>query len=107
MRVVLSTGCDAWRAEKTDDTQWSRYGHRRVWPERASWPPEGEPLMIDKRSGRDFIVRYRRPDKVLRRAVPVPDRPGYVYRGLWEVEPSVRATCAVRPGDEFVIPFDL
>lgn len=107
MRVVLSTMCDAWRAEKIDERQWSRYGHRRVWPERASWPPEGEPLMIDKRSGRDLIVHYRRTDKVLKRDVPVPHRPGYVYRGLWEVEPSVRATCAIRPGDDFVIPFDL
>jgi hypothetical protein len=107
MRVVLSTGCDAWRAEKIDESQWSRYGHKRIWPERASWPPEGEPLMIDKRSGRDFIVHYRRTDKVLKRDVPVPDRPGYVYRGLWEVEPSVRATCVVRPGDDFIIPFDL
>jgi hypothetical protein len=106
MRVVLSTRCDAWRAETIDERGWV-YGHNRVWPARASHPSEGEPLMIDKRSGSDLIVHYRRTDTVLKRDVPVPDRPGYVYRGLWEVEPSVRATCVIRPGDEFVIPFDL
>jgi hypothetical protein len=107
MRVVLSTSCDAWRAESIDDRHWGRYGHKRVYPERASWPPEGEPLMIDRRDGRSLIVHYRRTDKVLRRDVPVPDMPGYVYRGLWEVEPSVRATCSIQPGDKFVVPFDL
>ena len=106
-RVVLSTKCDAWRSESLDEHGWSRYGHSRVWPERASWPPEGEPLMIDKRSGSDLVVHYKRTDKVLKRDVPVPDRPGYVWRGLTEVEPSVRASCFIRPGDEFVLPFDL
>jgi hypothetical protein len=107
MRVVLSTGCDAWRSESLDDRQWHDYGHKRVYPPRASWPPEGEPLLIDKRSGSDFVVHYKRTDRVLRRDVPIPDQPGYVWSGLTEVEPSVRATCSIRPGDEFVIPFDL
>jgi hypothetical protein len=107
MRVVLSTRCDAWRAEKIDERQWSDYGHKRVYPPRASWPPEGEPLLIDKRSGSDLVVHYKRTDRVLKRDVPVPDRPGYVWRGLTEVEPSVRASCFIRPGDEFVLPFDL
>jgi hypothetical protein len=106
MRVTLSTSCDAWRSEAITDHGWA-YGHKRVWPEKASHPPEGEPLLIEDRTGRDLTVRYRRSDQVYKRDVPVPERPGYVYRGLMPVEPRMRASCVIRPGDEFVIPFDL
>jgi hypothetical protein len=106
MRVVISTTARSCGAERYDGDRWTRGGHRRLTPRGASNPPEGVPLTIEGRRDGGLVVRYARTDQVWKRDVPVPDQPGYVYGGLYPVPASLRASCLIYPGDQFVLPFD-
>lgn len=86
-------------------------GNRREYirgvlhPAGASDPPRGVPLVV-KRAGSGFKVSYRRPDTVWKRDVPVPDRPGYVYRGLTPVEASGYASVTFDGDESWLLPID-
>ncbi len=61
-----------------------RYSRGVLSPRTVGSYPRGVPLVV-KRTGYRFSVSFRRTDEVWRRDVPVPDKPGYVYRDLHPV----------------------
>lgn len=80
----------------------------RVRPETClSLPDPTVPHLIEDRRDGGLVIRFERTDLVYRRNVPVPDKPGYVYRGEHSVEPSRRASVLVMPDDTWVLPYDL
>ena len=81
--------------------------HPRLSPATASHPPTGIPLLIEDQRDGGYVVRYPRTDTVYRSNVPVPDRPGYVYRTPQPVAPARRAACVLHTDDTFILPFDL
>ncbi|BDZ52326.1 hypothetical protein GCM10025867_51340 (plasmid) [Frondihabitans sucicola] len=101
-----------WRTEEFRDLRgegWNRRSyHPRLRPDTIDSVPESNtPHLIEGRRDGGFVIRFKRSDKVWKRNVPVPDKPGYVYRGLSDAEPSVRASCLVMPSDSWVLPLDL
>lgn len=88
-----------------DRPRWGE--HSRVHPTTASHPQTGTIYTIERREGRDLVFLYDRTDEVLRRNVPVPDEPGWHYRGLTPVPARQRASARIRPEDTFAIPLDL
>lgn len=85
-----------------------RWDHPRLYPSSvANRPQAGIPHLIEDRRDGGFVIRYARTDTVLRENVPVPGKPGYVYRGKMSAEPQRRASCVVMTDDEWVLPFDL
>lgn len=108
MRVILATGSDAFH---DDDKSRSRdgwgYRHLRITPERCgSLPEQDAPHLIEEHKGGRFIIRFARTDEVWRRNVPVPDKPGYIYRGERPVVPSKRASLWFTGEESWVLPFD-
>lgn len=86
---------------------WRRGYHPRLHPGSAEYPVTGEVYPIKGRnSGGELIIRYARTEKIERRNVPVPGEPGYVYPWAM-VEPRNRASCIVRAGDAWILPYDL
>lgn len=79
----------------------------RLSPATASEPVRDTPYLLEDRRRGGFVFRYERTDQVYKRDVPVPDRPGYVYRGAMPVAPARRASCLVLPEDDWVLPYDL
>lgn len=78
----------------------------RIHPRWANNPPIGEPLELKRRKDGSFYVAYPRTDKVLRRNVPIPDKPGWVWKTSYEPATS-NATCTVDPAhDDFLLPID-
>lgn len=106
MRVVISTTSRSWKAGQHQGDRWMRDSHRRLTPRHASDPPAGVPLMVEDRRDGGLVIRYARTDEVLKRDVPVPGEPGYVYRGLFPAPAAQRASCLIYPADQFVLPFD-
>ncbi|WP_212815100.1 MULTISPECIES: OmpH family outer membrane protein [unclassified Mycolicibacterium] len=101
-----------WRAHGFADLhdpgdRWTRAHHPRLSPPNASYPPSDVPHLIEDRRDGGFVIRYARTDEVWKRNVPVPDKPGYVYRGEHPVAPARRASCVVMPDDGWVLPYDL
>lgn len=85
-----------------------RHSHPRLYPPSVnSRPAKNVPHLIEGRRDGGFVIRYQRADTVWRRDVPVPDKPGYVYRGLSDAPPRQRASCIVMASDSWVLPFDL
>lgn len=89
--------------------RYSRGGHPRVSPRTVvSRPAKGVPHVIDGRRSGMLVVKFDRTgETVWRRNVPIPDKPGYVYRGEYPVEAKGRASVLVDPTDSWVLPFDL
>lgn len=88
--------------------RWHRGYHPRLSPGTVESRPEtGVPHLIEDRRDGGFVIRFHRTERVYRRNVPVPDKPGYVYRGEYPVEATKRASCVVKPTDGWVLPFDL
>lgn len=106
MRVVGAFNSQEWTGFFSSD-RWSR-GHERVSPRNASYP-QSLVLHTIEDVDRDgyLIIRYQRTDEVWKRDVPVPDRPGYVYRGMTPVPAARRASARLHPNDRFIIPIDL
>ena len=90
-----------------DGDRWSRGHHPRLHPGNAEYPATGEVYPIeDRKPNGDLVFRYRRTEKIEKRNIPVPDEPGWVYPwGM--VEPKQRASCVVRAGDRWILPYDL
>lgn len=101
LRVILSTGSDDFR--HLADDMWH---HPRISPETANKPTPLTPYVIEGRRHGGLFIRYDRTEKVWKRNVPVPDRPGYVYREQ-EVDPSRRASLLFHTDDPWVLPLDL
>lgn len=106
MRIIGAFNTLEFSRELQDSAQ---YGERRVQPRNAEGPPANELLTIEEeRPGGRFVMRYKRTQEVwdpnLRE--PVPDRPGYVYRGGFKV-PKTRASCELYREDAFVLAYDL
>ena len=101
LRVILSTGSDDFRHLAHDQER-----HPRIFPETANKPTPLKPYVIEGRRHGGLFIRYDRTDKVWKRNVPVPDRPGYVYREK-DVEPSRRASLLFHTDDPWVLPLDL
>ena len=79
----------------------------RITPERCgSLPEQDAPHLIEEHKGGRFIIRFARTDEVWRRNVPVPDKPGYIYRGERLVVPSKRASLWFTGEESWVLPFD-
>lgn len=85
---------------------WHRMAKGRLAPESADCPDNGEVHLLEERRRGGLVFRYQRTDQVWRRNVPIPHRPGYVYREAL-VDPARRASALIYPTDSFVLPFDL
>ena len=107
MRVIGAWNSRSF-AELRDKDYNDRYAHPRLTPDTiTSLPDSTVPHLIEERRDGGFVIRFKRTDKVLKWNVPVPDQPGYIYRGLTDVEPTKRASLLVMPSDSWVLPFDL
>lgn len=109
MRIVANFTSEGFLGHRPHDahgriTPWE---NTRLSPTKASTPQSGDPYLLEGRRGDGFFFRYERTDEIWKRDVPVPDRPGYVYRTEMPVAPSRRASCMVKASDDWVIPFDL
>lgn len=85
----------------------SYYKHSRIYPPTASRPDSKTLHTIEGMRDGMLVIRYERTDKVYKRNVPVPDKPGYVYTSEMPVTPSQRASCLIDTTDTWVLPFDL
>lgn len=89
-------------ANKEDEYgEYDRKGKpQRLHPPNAERPDDGTIYQIeDAKPNGDLIIRYART-----RETWVND--GWGYRGEYRM-PKTRASCIIRPGDDFVIPLDL
>lgn len=110
MRIIGAFSGEAWR----DANEWDRRdrsGHSRCHPAGWNWeaPPSGVPLLVeDRRPDGGLVIRYEREREIFDTSInePVPDKPGYVYRGKHR-KPKTRASCVIYPNDTFVLPYDL
>lgn len=107
MRVVAAFDTEAFADLATDYNGRRTHKHPRLSPSGASHPDPDTPHLIEDRRDGYLVIRYQRTDKVWRRNVPVPDKPGYVYRGEHPVTPTQRASCTLHPDDRFLLPLDL
>lgn len=90
------------------DGRYGRGSHPRLYPPTAECLPQaGVPHLIEDRRDDGLVIRYQRTDQVWRRNVPVPDKPGYVYRREHPVTPTQRASCIIHTSDTWVLPLDL
>lgn len=110
LRVVVATSGRAFKSSNYRYLPKGGYDYSaqlRVSPNGCrSLPDNGVPHIIEAVDGQDFIIRFERTDEVWRRNVPVPGEPGWVYKEALST-PARRASLTVRPGDTWVLPFDL
>lgn len=106
MRVIV----DGWGAHGEG---WSLSGGRgwhnpRLWPEGAERPPTGVLLTVKEKTPDGFKVSYPRTEERYypREWVPSETRPGWGHYGAYRV-PKTPAVLTVKPGDDWVLPFDL
>lgn len=108
MRVIGDWNTRAFDRLYSDGDRYSRGSHPRLYPGSVECRPEANvPHVIEGRRDGMLVIRFERTDKVWRRNVPVPDQPGYVYRGEMPTEPTQRASCLIAPDDSWVLPLDL
>lgn len=107
VRVIGDWGTRGFRDLYIDGDRYSRGHHPRIHPGNAPYPPANAPHLIEDRRDGGFVIRYARTDEVWKPRVPIPDRPGYVYRGLMPTTPTTRASCVIKTTDQWVLPFDL
>lgn len=118
---ILTDGREPFRAWQKRLNGMLRPGHRVIGQWRATDrahprvrnPKDAQGLdpdvlhtIEDRRNG-GLVIRFERTDEVWRHGVPVPDEPGYVYRGLMPTKPTRRASLTFSPDDAHVLPFDL
>lgn len=101
-----------WHSEGFRDlyerSEYRRGHHPRLFPGTVESRPEANvPHLLEGRKDGGFVIRFTRTDHVYRRNVPIPDRPGWVYSGEVATEAKTRASCVVKPDDDWVLPFDL
>lgn len=105
LRIIGSWGSDFQDLAGEWDSR--RWRHPRMSPANAEYPESGVPHLIEGRRDGGFVIRFARTDKVYKRNVPVPDEPGWVYRGEYGVPAQRRASCLVMANDTWVLPYDL
>lgn len=86
---------------------WDEGDNHRISPEHATGLDPEVPHLLEDRKDGGFVFRFERTDKVWKREVPVPDKPGYVYRGMHPTTPTRRASYLLYPDDPWVLPYDL
>lgn len=106
MRVIGDWHTRDFHDEYVTGDRWRRGYHPRIHPGNAEYPPANVPHLIEDRRDGGLVIRYARTEEVWKRNVPVPDKPGYVYREAF-VPASQRASCVVKSSDKWVLPFDL
>lgn len=107
LRVIGNWGSTGFREYERDyDNHWTGK-NTRLHPPNASHPDSATPHLLEDRRRGGFVFRYERTDEVWKRDVPVPGKPGYVYRGLHPTTPAQRASCLVLSDDKWVLPYDL
>lgn len=106
MRVIGNWNTRDFRDEYVEGDRWCRGYHPRIHPGNAEFPPADVPHLIEDRRDGGLVIRYERTEEVWKRNVPVPDRPGYVYREAL-VPVSQRASCVIKSSDDWVIAYDL
>lgn len=109
MRIVGAFHSEGWLDKRSRDFDGRiSYEHERVHPPKASYPPSGEPLLLEGRKDGGLVVRYQRTDEVWRTVEePVPGRPGYVYRTEQLTAPKTRASAVIRTEDDWILAYDL
>mgnify|MGYP000657423620 CR=1 FL=1 len=107
LRVIGDWTAEGFRELWERGDRYYRDRHPRLYPPTTGDRPEaGVPHLIEGRKDGGFVIRFKRTEEIWKRNVPIPDRPGWVYREH-PVTPTQRASCVVMPGDNWVLPFDL
>lgn len=116
---VLTDGRESFHAWQHRLNSMVRPGHRvvlgrpedgfEITPEHASAPPVNTPLNIAGRHPQGGLkITYARTDQVWRAyEEPVPDEPGYVYRGHRYAPAKSRASIRIWETSSSMLPFDL
>jgi hypothetical protein len=108
LRVIGNWNTQAFRDLYVDVDWWSRGNPPRLHPGTIyEYPDTDVPHLIEDRRDGGLVIRYQRTEKIYKRNQPVPDQPGWLYRGETAVEPKQRASCVVRTDDSWVLPYDL
>jgi len=108
LRVIGDWSVRDFRELRVEGDRFARGYHPRLHPANvASLPAANVPHVVEGRRDGGVVIRFARTDSVYRRNVPVPGKPGYVYRGEYPVEATQRASCVIMPTDTWVLPFDL
>jgi hypothetical protein len=84
-------------------------GNSRLHPATAHAPKSHVPHAVEEQKPNgDMIIRYERDETVYDPDMweESEERPGWGYRGGYR-KPKMRASCIVRAGDQWVLPFDL
>lgn len=89
------------------DREYDDYDKSRVHPRGAQGLDAKTPYLLEKRREGGLVFYFERTDKVYRRDVPVPGKPGYTYASPHPVEATRRASFLVYPDDQWVLPYDL
>lgn len=92
-----------WRTDREDSSQ-----NMRLSPMTAEYPASNVIHYLDGRKDDGFVIRYQRTEEVYdpKLWVPSKTRPGWGHTGGYRL-PKQRASAVIKPGDTFVIPFDL
>ena len=84
---------------------WNDSIEDRIKPKWADGPPLEVPLELKRRRNGELYVSWKRTDKVWKRNVPIPDKPGWVYKEQL-VDSDGWATCTVGLHEGWVLPID-
>jgi len=107
MRVIGNWNTSGFNDLYLEGDRWTRGTHPRLYPGTLyERPAADEPHLIEDRRDGGLVIRFKRREKIEKRNVPVPGRPGYVYP-FADVEPTQRASCLIMPDDNWVLPYDL
>lgn len=108
MRIVGAFDGTAWRRTGGGSEYATAEGHSRLWPMTAKPPQSLVMHTLQKRKGDGFSFAYDRNEKIYdpNMWIPNPEKPGWGWRG-GKRETTAKASCTVKPGDTFIIPFDL
>ncbi|XKH58692.1 hypothetical protein LG293_16720 (plasmid) [Citricoccus nitrophenolicus] len=109
MRVVGNWDAEGFREMRIRGGAWQRDHHPRLSPASIYCLPDGKlPHLIEGRRDGGLLIRFQRTDQVWRKyEEPVPDRPGYVYRGERPETPTQRASLVIKSDDDWVLPYDV
>lgn len=112
MRVIVAPNGvhqEGWYLKGEHRSQSGRHNPRLHPPGISDLPPEGALLTIEERDSEGFLIcRFKRTEEVYdpSRWVESKTRPGWGHHGGYHV-PKTRATLKIKPGDWWVLPYDL
>lgn len=112
MRVIVAPNGvyeEGWYLKGEQRSQSGRYNPRLFPSGINDLPPEGALLQVEERDAEGFLIcRFKRTEEVYDPGLWVESktRPGWGHRGGYHV-PKTRATLKIKPGDWWVLPYDL